>query len=206
MTGNCRHWDMDRPFQIRVYGEPQPFPKKEVAVVKLASGNVKLVPVDRDYRTRTDPHTHKLVKYEKGYKRRWMKRVRNEVATAMLEAGLEPFPKNHPVAMGCLFYLTKAKSNKLALPSQTPDLDNLSYAIWNALERQPVDEHANDRFALTGVLYYNDSQVVWQLPPAGKLWATEHELPGVLITVQDAFHLQRWSRTFDEIKRHTRVR
>ena len=160
--------------------------------MKRKDGSVQLMPVDRDYRIRRNPVTGKKEKYDKGYKRRWMRHVRDMVAKAMIHYGLEPFPQNHPVAMGCLFYLTKAKSNKLSFPSQAPDLDNLSYAIWNALQRQPIDKDANDRFALTGVLYYDDCQIVAHLMPAGKVWTNEDNPPGVLITVQDAFLLPEY--------------
>lgn len=180
-------WNREVPLQIRVFGEPQPFPKKDVAI----QGN-RLVPVDKDYRERKDPITGEKKKYDRGYKRRWMKHVRDIVGKAMITHRLEPFPENHPVAMGCQFYLRRAKSNKLIYPSQKPDEDNFLRAIRDALQRHPIDEYANDRFALTGVLYYDDCQVVSQLLPAGKEWATEDEPPGVLITVQDMFMMESY--------------
>lgn len=180
---------MDVPLQIRVYGEPQPFPKKEVGLLRRRDGSVQLMPVDRDYRVRKNPVTGKPEKYDRGHKRLWMQFVGDVVAGSIRTRGLTPFPKNHPVAMGCLFFLSKSPSCKLLFPSQDPDYDNLEYAIFNALKRTPSKKGTPGEYP-NGTLFYEDNQIIWRVGPEGKLWATENEPPGVLITVQDAMHLQ----------------
>lgn len=176
------------PVHIRVYGEPQPFPKKDVAVVQRPGMKPRLVPVDHDYQIRTDPDTGKTKKYNRGYKRIWMKVVAVTVNRYLVDHDLEPFPRNHALAMGCLFFLTKSKSCKLTLPSQKPDEDNLLYAVRNALES--TTNSKGPGIYPTGALYHADSQIVWILKPQGKVWATEQHKPGVLITVQDAYQLR----------------
>ena len=192
-------WLRDEPLQIRVYGEPQPFPKKEA----VASGDYKrtgrIIFAAKDYRVRKNPVTGKPEKYDRGYKRRWMDQVARSVAGVLWDHNLTPFPKNHPVAMGCLFFLSKVPSCKLLLPSQDPDYDNLEYAVWNALKRTPAKKGKPGKHP-NGILFYEDNQVVWRLQPSGKLWATQDIFPGVLITVQDAMYLQ------DEIERCRKVR
>ncbi len=84
------------------------------------------------------------------------------------------FPQNHPVAMGCVFYVTKSPSCKLLLPSQKPDWDNYEYAIRNAL---------------IGVCYHDDNQPTWRLLPDGVLWATADDPPGVMVQIADAHTL-----------------
>lgn len=186
---------MDVPLQIRIYGEPQPFPKKEVGLLRRKDGSVQLMPVDRDYRIRKNPVTGKPEKYDRGYKRHWMDQVAGSVANILRDNQLTPFPKNHPVAMSCLFFLSKAPKNKLLLPSQDPDFDNLEYAVWNALKRTP-DKKGRPGKHPDGILFYEDNQIVWRLQPSGKLWSTQDIVPGVLITVQDAMHLR------DEIEQY----
>ena len=129
-----------------VPGEPQPAAKKHVASVRGKDGRERLIPVDTDYRTKPDPSGAidpktgrvRLIKYYRGYKANWVKRVASEARLYMVRNRIEPFPQSHPIAMGCLFYLTRAKSNNRILPSQTPDWDNLEYAIRNALKRKPA--------------------------------------------------------------------
>jgi len=193
------HWDMDVPLQIRVYGEPQPFPKKEA----VASGDYKrtgrIIFAAKDYRVRTNPVTGKPEKYDRGYKRRWMDQIARTVSDVLWDNQIMPFPKNHPVAMGCLFFLSKSPSCKLLLPSQDPDYDNLEYAIWNALKRTSAKKGKPGKHP-DGILFYEDNQVVWRLQPSGKLWATENEPPGVLITVQDAMYLRDDIEQYQNIK------
>ncbi len=172
------------PFTIRVYGDPQPFPKKEM--IKLPGG--RWIPGDCDYRTRKNPVSNQTEKYDKGYKRRWMSHVGGEVLSWMNSHAYDPFPQNHPVAMGLCFYLPKAQSNKLEFPSQAPDEDNYLYAVRNALKRTPAKKGREGKFP-DGILYYDDDQVVWQLQPAGTVWATEQEAPGLLITFQCAVEI-----------------
>jgi len=165
--------------RIRVVGEPQPFPKKEV----MQFGN-RLIPTDRDYRTRKNPHTGKVEKYDRGYKRRWMELCRTTALAVMEAHGKRPFPKNHPVAMGCLFFLTRSPTCKLLTPSQAPDQDNLEYAIRNALKRTP-SKRGRDGLYPKGVCFYDDDQIVWRALPDGMLWAQSGNPPGVLITIYD---------------------
>lgn len=189
MKPGMEYWGMDAPLQIRVYGEPQPFPKKEA----VASGDYKrtgrIIFAAKDYRVRINPVTGKKEKYDHGHKRRWMDQVARSVAGDLWDRQLTPFPKNHPVAMGCLFFLSKAPACKLLFPSQDPDYDNLEYAIFNALKRTPAKKGKSGKHP-NGILFYEDNQVVWRLQPSGKLWTTQDISPGVLITVQDAMHLQ----------------
>lgn len=175
--------------QIRVYGEPQPFPKTHTAAIERPGQMARLVPVATDYRTRTNPHTGKKEKYDRGYKRRWMKLVTETVDRYMFDHNFEPFPMNHPIAMSCLFFLTKAPRCKLLYPSQTPDEDNLIYAVRNALKRTPAKKGKPGRYP-NGVLFYDDDQIIWRVGAEGKVWATEDNSPGVLITVQDALQLR----------------
>lgn len=166
-------------YQIRVYGEPQPFPKKDVAMV-----GKRMIPVDKDYRTRKNPITGKTEKYDRGYKRRWMEKVTRTVWSWMDKRGMEPYRPNHPIALGCLFFLTQPPSNRLQVPSQDPDLDNFEYAIWNALKRTPKKKGRDGAYP-NGVLFYDDNQIISRVLPCAKLWATSECPPGVLITVVD---------------------
>lgn len=173
---------MIEPIRIRVYGAPQVFPKKTVS----ARGGKVLV-VDTDKRSRTHPITKETTYYDHGYKRRWMDHVRKTVLAFMARTSMDQFPANHPIAMGCIFYIEKAKACKLWIPSQIPDMDNLTYAIWNALGNTRTNKTLGKY--PEGVLYYDDSQIVWRLPE-GEVWATEQEPPGVLISVCDALDIR----------------
>jgi hypothetical protein len=133
--------------RIRVYGKPEPF-------AKLLRGK----------------YSNIFARDPGGRKKAWMKLVAMTGLVYMRGYGLEPFPQHHSVAMGCLIFLPKARSCKLPYPSQRPDLDNLKYAIWNALK---------------GVAYYDDDQVIYTAQPDGEVWATPDEPPGVLITMFD---------------------
>lgn len=168
--------------RFRVFGEPHPAPKKDV-VMNPRTG--RLMPISHDYRERTNKFTGKKERYDKGYKNAWLKQVRKQVYNQMIEQRLHPYPKNHPIAVGLLFFITKAKSCKLAYPSQDPDLDNLEYAVMNALKRTVK---GSEKSALAGhypdgVLFYEDNQSVWRIPPGGMLWATNANSPGLEITV-----------------------
>jgi len=176
----------DDVFKIRVFGKPQAFPKKILGRNKRTGKSMFL---DRDYRTRKNPITGKTEKYDHGYKAQWVETVQFTVLLFMEERDIPPFRKNHPIAMGCLFYLPKAKSCKLPYPSQDPDEDNLDYAIKNALKRTPKKRGMTGRYPY-GVLYYDDNQIIWRLHPSGKLWASDANPPGVLITVVDALKIK----------------
>lgn len=141
--------------------------------------------MDRDYRTRTDPATGKIIKYDRGHKRAWYRLVRNTAADWMVRMGLEPFPKNHPIAIGCAFFVTKSKTCKLDMPSQTPDMDNLEYTIWNALKRT-VKRKGNDCLYPNGVCFFDDDQIIYRVQPSGVYWADEEHPPGVVVTILDA--------------------
>jgi len=132
-----------------------------------------------------NPITRKVEKYDKGYKKRWVRFVQAGVLEFMRSRGLRPFPKNHPIAMGVLVFMPKAKSNKLLMPSISPDLDNMKYPIPNALKRTTKKKGRPGPYP-DGILFYEDDQIVWTLQPDGMLWATESCPPGVLITVQSA--------------------
>lgn len=170
--------------RIRVYGTPEVFPKPELVVFNGVPRSI-----DRDYRTRRNPVTGGTEKYDRGYKRRWMDHVAKTVLAFMARTSMDPFSMNHPIAMGCLFYMVKSKSCKLPMPSQKPDMDNMSYAIYNALGRTPEKKGRPGKYP-EGVLYYDDNQVVWQLQPSGMVWATEQEPPGVLISICDALDIR----------------
>ena len=179
-----------RIHRVWVPGEPQPAPKKEV----MKFGN-RMVPTDRDYRTKQDPSGAidpktgkvRIIKYDRGYKGRWIKHVTSTVQLYMMRNRIDPFPQSHPVAFGALFFLPKSESNQKLFPTQPPDLDNLGYAIWNALKRTQAKKRGMESTNPTGVLYYEDDQPVWRLLPDGKLWASEANPPGVLISFCDAF-------------------
>lgn len=167
-------------FRIRVFGEPRPTPKKEVSRTGI--------PYVSDYRTRKNPITGKSEKYDRGYKTAWLKQVRKQVWDLMQERGLQPYPKNHPIAIGLLFFITKAKSCTLKFPSQDPDLDNLEYGIMNCLKRtiKGSEKTLLGGYYPGGVLFYEDNQSVWRIGPSGKIWAKDSNQeanPGVLITV-----------------------
>jgi len=203
--------------QIRIYGEPQPAPKKDVAVIQRPGQKPRLVPVDHDYRTRKNPNTGKIEKYDHGYKRRWIEHVRNNVLAWMAERKVEPFEKNHPIGLGIVVFRNKAETNKLPVPSLAPDEDNYSYAIRNALKRTPaISKLVKELNPSTGrierrrvrvegphpkgVLYYEDDQIVMTLHPSAKIWATKDEPPGVLITFADFYDVHEQLGRFDPLK------
>lgn len=175
---------------FRIYGEPMPAAKKEVAAIKRGN-NVQLVPIDRDYRVATDPKTGKPFKWDIGYMRRWTDHCRRCVLELMQQYGLQRFAQGEPLAVGMLFYRSQADSNDSWMPAQKPDYSNFYYAVENALKMTPGTHKKYDngqKYFLPGpfpegVLYYDDDQVCWQLEPAGKVWATADEPPGVLISV-----------------------
>lgn len=79
--------------------------------------------------------------------------------------GIEPpFPTG--VTVDATFYLTKAKTNKKAQPTQKPDLDKLARALGDAL-------------TISGVLKDDSYIIEWRLR---KLFA-EFEQPGVEIKI-----------------------
>ena len=162
-----------KPIIFRVYGEPQPFPKKEI-VPRFGKGRIIVgyTMMARDYRTRTNPVTHKIEKYDRGYLARWKSHVQNMAKNWMEKNGATMFPRNYPVAIGTVFFITRSTSCKLDLPSQKPDWDNFEYAIRNAL---------------SGICYYDDNQPTWRLYPDGALWADNDNPPGVLIQIRDAY-------------------
>jgi len=188
---------------IRVFGEPQPEPKKQVGInaadlkkLKSLRGGIinipRLIPIDIDYRTRKNKITGKTEKYDKGYKKKWFLHVRNTVLCYMVRHGLKPYTKNHPLCTGYLFFRTKPKSCKLPYPSQRPDFDNYEYYVTNALKRT---REKKIRGIMTpgeypdGVAFWDDDEPVWNLP-AGVMWATEENPPGVIILIQDAMKVR----------------
>ena len=190
---------------IRVYGHPQPRPQKKAGTRKMGSRIVP-VPISDDYRTRTlvDPITgeKKIQKFDKGYKMRWFNHVRECVQAWMFDNRREPFDPHHPIALGCLFFVQKAKSSKLVYPTGTPDFDNLRYGIPNVLKRTPDKKRGLIKGPYpNGVAFYDDSQLVWTANPDGVLWSSASNPPGVLITIIDL--LQRpdsmeWGRDIDK--------
>lgn len=180
------------PIIFRVDGEPLPFPKKEIGVHKKRQGAeivTRAVMIDRDVKRHKDPVTGELVVVSRGDKARWVNLVRDTAAQYMRDYGLKPFPQNHPIAMGCLFFVTKAKSCELEFPSIAPDLDNLEYSIWNALKHTPKVRRHGQQFPgryLSGICFYDDCQIVWRLHPSGVLWADKDNPPGVIVMIKDA--------------------
>ena len=153
------HGATDGLIQFRIFGEPQPFPKKGV------NPHTK-VPYSLDYRTRKNPFTKKIEIYDRGYKAKWGRLVRNTVDSDMFHRGLQTYPKNHPILMGMLFYLTKSPSCKLEFPSQAPDEDNFAYHIRNVLKRTPAKKNKKTRISKpgkipNGILYYDDHQTIF---------------------------------------------
>lgn len=107
----------------------------------------------------------------------------------MEKFSLKPFPKNHPLGIGCLFFVKKAESNKLTFPSQTPDLDNFEYAIANALKRTPKKNGRDGKYP-NGVLYYDDDQLIWRISPSGMLWATDEHPAGLILRIRDGYEIK----------------
>ncbi len=180
----------DGLMRIRVVGEPCPFPNK-IMVTRDKKGRTLKFPrmVDNDYRTRTNKITGDTEKWDKGYKRKWMDHVALSVDSFLFYNNLEPFPRNHPVAFGYFFFITKSKSCKLEFPSQDPDYDNLEYAINNALKTTAKTKKGVKMPGKypDGALFYDDNQPVWRIEPDGMVWATEQDPPGVLISCQSAY-------------------
>lgn len=173
---------MIEPIRIRVYGVPCPFPKKIMGVV-----NGKPRMVDRDYRTRKNPITGETEKYDRGYMRRWMDHIVRTTLIYMKKNNVPRYPAKTALALGCIFYIKKAPSNKQWIPVQKPDMDNFVYAVWNALGNTRTRTRPGKY--PDGVLYYDDSQIKWRLPE-GEVWATKKEPPGVLISVCDALEIR----------------
>lgn len=175
--------------EFRIEGEPRPWPKDNARIVfPRGGGKPFLQSYLRDYRTRKNPTTGDIEAYDHGYMMKWYELVRSTVLTEMKLRDFEPFPKKHPLGLGCLFFITRSKSCKLFLPSQVPDEDNLDYGIRNILKRTPAKTKHGARIEgpyPDGVLFYDDDQIVWREWPAGMLWATPEQPPGVIITVQD---------------------
>ncbi len=186
-----------RPMQIRIVGDPQPMAKKQVGRRRLKDGSFQVtVPFDQDYRTRKNPITGKVERFNQGYKKRWVRIVQANVLEFMRAHRLKPFPKAHPIALGVLLFMPQAKSNKSLLPAITPDFDNMKYPIWNGLKRTP-DKKGRPGPYPDGILFYDDDQIVWTLQPDGMLWAMESCPPGVLITIQSALLMK------EEILQHS---
>jgi len=117
---------------FKVYGIPQPWPKKTLAPKK--GGGMRMVP--------TDVRKVKGVKVY-GTKQRWIDAVQLSASLAM--KGQEVLALKVPVIVSYEFYLSKPKSAKRKYMTTVPDLDNLAYAVTNALK---------------GIVYEDDSQVV----------------------------------------------
>ena len=198
---------------VWVPGDPQPFPKKEVApsIIRYPLNDPskwKAIgrPIDRDYRTRKNPLTGKIEKFDRGFKRAWMNHVADVVHVFMEKNHWGPFPAGHPVAMGCLFFMPKADGNKTLLPAQVPDEDNLLYAIRNALKSTRPRGRGSDGLGPypEGVLYFDDDQVVAQVGPCGKRWATDEYPPGVLISFADFYSCHATWGKYDPIPDYTK--
>lgn len=169
---------------VRVYGEPQPNPKKDIG--QAGKGGRPII-IDNDYRTRKNPVTGRVEKYDRGYKKAWIEKVRSTTLVYMAMRGLSPIPKGVPIAVGYLFFRTRPASNKTEFPAQTPDKDNYEYAITNALKSTPKKRKKGvlvETEYPDGILYYDDCQIVWNLHPSGILWADENNPPGVIIQVE----------------------
>ena len=184
------HWATEGPVEFRVFGIPRQWPKENstTTIDKNTSRVVGRRVFHRDYRTRKNPITGKVEKYDHGYLKKWRDIVQDQIHRQMQALGLKPFPKNHPLAIGILIFKPKPKSCKLELPSQMPDMDNYEYAINNALKSTRTKKGPG--LFPDGVLFYDDDCPVWILDPTGKVWATKEHPPGALITIQDAWHLR----------------
>ncbi len=190
---------------IRVYGTARPWPKVQTGY-KERKGKIVPIPLKKDFRTRTvtDPWTGEksTQRHDRGYKMRWFEHVRENVLIWMREHERQPFERNHPVAIGCLFFVQKPKSSQLPYPTCTPDLDNYRYGIPNMLKRTPdIKRGVVPGPYPEGVAFYDDDQVIWAASPDGMLWASQANPPGVLITIIDL--IQRpdpleWGRAIDK--------
>ncbi|MFH1740686.1 MAG: RusA family crossover junction endodeoxyribonuclease [bacterium] len=133
---------------FKVPGIPRPWPKKTLAPKK--GGGMRMVP--------TDVRKVKGVKVY-GTKQRWIEAVRL-FAVKAIDWNKQPFPIGVPVIVSYEFYLPKPKKAKYNYMVTTPDLDNLAYAVTNALK---------------GIIYHDDCQVVQMT--AVKIYADGFEPP-----------------------------
>lgn len=171
-----------RGWSIRVYGEPQVWPKKDIAYVGKGK-NKRPRLIEQDYRTRKNPITGEKEIYDRGYKRRWFDHVRLEVLRFMARHKLKPYPKGFALAWSTIFFVTKPESSTADFPN-TGDEDNYDYGIRNALKRTPrkrVGSKLVDGAYPQGVLFYDDDQPKWRRGEGGLLWADENHPPGVII-------------------------
>lgn len=102
---------------FRVYGEPQPFPKKQI-----------------------NRHTGAVYPRDPtGAKIGWMDAIRFTCHEAMKAKGWKIFPDNIPLALEIAIFRTKPKTwNKrdkgdYQAPFTKPDVDNFAYSVTNAL-------------------------------------------------------------------------
>jgi len=117
---------------FKVPGVPQPWPKKTLR--RLKSGRMIMLPTD--VRKVNGRNVY-------GGKQQWIESVRLFATIAM---GDRPtFESNIAVIVSYEFYLPKPKHPQYRYMVTKPDLDNLAYAVTNALK---------------GVVYKDDSQVV----------------------------------------------
>ena len=192
----------DGLIQFRIFGEPMPMPKKEfgeyeVFDPKLGRKVKRTAMMTRDHREHKSTDNPKdITKYDFGHKKRWADWVIYCIDWLMIDNGLKPFAKNHPLAWSSAFYLSRSAGNKLPYPSQPPDHDNFDYFLRNALKRTPTKLKKKHGTKVrvegkypNGVLFYEDDEIVYHLEPHGKFWATEEEPPGVLIQCMDALLL-----------------
>jgi Holliday junction resolvase RusA-like endonuclease len=134
-----------REMIFKVPGIPRPWAKKEIARTK--SGFV-VYTRDKDKS-----------------KARWVEAIQ-VCARSSMGGGDSIFGAGVPVVLSCEFYLPKPKKPKYPYAVTVPDLDNLAYAVTNALK---------------GVVYHDDCQVVQMT--AVKIYAVGFE-PHALIKVE----------------------
>lgn len=151
--------------EFYVAGEPQPFPKKEYAILYTKEKRPFVQVYNRDYRTRKNPDTGKVEKYDKGYIQRWTDQVKQVAELAM--KGESIIVKPLPVEIETWVWRTRADSNKTPFPTGPPDLDNFTYLPHNALE---------------GICYENDSQITDQ--HEHKRWADDDNPAGMVVKIR----------------------
>jgi len=139
---------------FKVPGIPQPWPKKTLAPKR--GGGMRMVP--------TDARKVKGVRVY-GTKQRWIEAVRLFAALAM--RGRDLLGPDVAVVASYEFYLPKPKRPKYKYMVTTPDLDNLAYAVTNALR---------------GIVYRDDCQVVQMT--AVKIYADGFE-PHAIIKIEE---------------------
>ena len=110
---------------FRVDGEPQPWPKEN-----RANRNGKIWTYYRD---------------PDGSKRAWREKVKLACIAACQGKPVPVFVRDVPVVVSYEFYCPKTVSCKHRFMVIKPDLDNLEYAVTNALN---------------GVAYHDDRQIV----------------------------------------------